>query len=115
MTDIDQRLGKVESGFERVVVILEGEPVLDIDGTKIDTKGGLVRQGERHAEGLNVMSHQLDNNAEELSVMSHKLDNILAQLPRCWTRTQRISASMVVVVALGSISVWMLRWLPHGH
>ena len=91
MTD-DLRLVEVETKVERIVVVLEGEPIRNIDGDITGREGGLVRQGERHTEGLNVMSHQLDN--------------ILAQLPRCWTRTQRISASMVVVVAFGSISVW---------
>ena len=92
MTD-DIRLVEVETKVERIVVILEGEPIRNIDGDITGRKGGLVQQGERHTEGRNVMSHQLDN--------------ILAQLPRCWTRTQRISASMVVVVAFGSLSVWM--------
>ncbi len=95
--DLNMRLGKLEGTLSTVVVILEGEPVTDIDGVKIGTDGGLVKQGERHTEGLNVMSHQLDT--------------ILAQVqPRRWTRNQLIKMSMVVVVALGSIStiVWTL-------
>ena len=98
--DLNLRLEKVEGTLETVegtlgtvVVLLEGEPILDIAGNHTgSTEGGVVMELERHTEGLNIMSHQLDN--------------ILAQLPRCWTRTQRISASMVVVVAFGSISVW---------
>ena len=83
MTDnMDQRLEKVEGTLGTVVILIEGKPVLDIDGTKIGTKGGMVRQ----------------------------LDDILAQLPRRWTVTQSISALMVIVVALGSVStiVWAL-------
>ena len=94
--DMDLRLAKVEGTLDEVVILLEGEPVTDIDGTKIGTEGGMVRQNEQHTEALHIVDH--------------KLDGILAQLPRRWTTTQRISASMVVVVALGSIStiVWVL-------
>lgn len=105
MTDnMDQRLEKLEGGFEklegdfgRVVVILEGEQIRDIYGNVTGREGGMVAQGERHTEGLNVMSHQLDN--------------ILAKLPRRWTVTQRISASMVVVifvVGMAPVLAWAL-------
>ena len=95
MTDMDQRVERLESVSDKIVVILEGEPVLDIDGAKIDTTGGVVKELERHGEALHVIDH--------------KLDGVLAQLPRCWTTTQRISALMVVVVLfVGSLPVWAL-------
>ena len=97
MTDdhILGRLEKVEGTLGTVVVLLEGEPILDIAGKQTgSTEGGVVRELERHGEALHIIDH--------------KLDGVLAQLPRCWTTTQRISASMVIVVAFGSISVWVL-------
>ncbi len=81
---IEQRLGKVEGELSRVCVILEGEPVWDI--------------GENH-----ILRYE--------GGMEAKLDGILRQLgPRRWTRSQLIKVSMVIVVALGSIStiVWAL-------
>ncbi len=89
----DQRLTKVEGELSSVRVILEGKPVRDIAGNHIGTEGGLVQQMERNAEALHIIDRKIDG-----------------LLPRRWTRNQVIKVSMVVVVALGSIStiVWTL-------
>ena len=89
----DRRIERLEGTVDRVVVILEGKPVYDIDGLKIDTKGGIVKQGERHEEMLHVVSHQLTT--------------IIDDKRKPWSRTQRIAASGVLVMAFGSFAMWI--------
>lgn len=90
MTDhMDQRVERLEGGFDKIVIILEGKPVLDIKGNLTSKEGGLVQQMERNAEALHIIGRKIDG-----------------LLPRRWTRNQIIALSSVVVVfVVGAVPI----------
>ena len=91
MTDnTDQRLGQLEDGYDKIVVILEGEPVYDIKGNLVDTEGGIVLQGTRNAEALHIIDHKLDG-----------------LLSRRWSRNQYLTVFGIAAATLvGSLPIW---------
>ena len=95
MTDnTDQRLERLEGGFDKIVVILDGKPVLDIKGNLTGKEGGLVQQGERHAEALHIIDRKIDG-----------------LLPRRWTLSQRLKATGICVAFIAAASSVIARVL----
>jgi hypothetical protein len=89
MTD-DLRLVEVETKVERIVVILEGEPIVNIDGDITGRQGGMMAQGLKSAEALKRI--------EALMIVSKP----------SWSRNQKLAAFGIgtpVVVGLLS-SAW---------
>ncbi|KKN08823.1 hypothetical protein LCGC14_1052920 [marine sediment metagenome] len=94
MTD---RIDLLEQKVERIVIILEGEPVHDLDNNIIGREGGMVELGQRSAEQLLVIERQLGR--IETGVNGHK---------PVWTRTQKIGATGIGATLLVGIlsSAW---------
>ena len=93
----DIRLDALEQKVERVVVILEGESVHDLDNNIIGREGGMVELGQRSAEQLLIIERQLER--IETGMNGHK---------PVWTRTQKIAATGVAATLLVGIlsSAW---------
>ena len=94
---VDNRLDAVETKVERIVVILEGEPVHDLDDNIIGREGGMVALGQRSAEQLILIEHQLG-----------RIETQIAHKP-AWTRTQKIGATGVGATLLVGLlsSAWV--------
>ncbi len=80
--DSDIRLDVLETKVERIVVILEGEPVNDLDNNIIGREGGMVALGQRSAEQLRVIERQLG-----------RIETGMNGQRTPWTTTQKIAAT----------------------
>lgn len=86
MTDIDRRTVALESLTDRILIVLEGEPIYDISKKNIvDHSGGMVTLVEQSAEQLVLIENRLGR------IETRMIETQISTTRPPWTRGQKVT------------------------